>query len=438
MNLVFSHPVIGDIFAGDFVALASGDDANPFIAKAVDSVDQDTMAVQWVWRPADLLKQSITGARDISTFASNELVIALSTDSTPKAAIIDKVTVFDFNALLSEEARGRFPHGSYFFYRQMVNDTDTPWELQPEVKPSIALPDGSRIVENPENVYGLCTEKIACKSPFIFAIEPVRIRDFVGDINGYIPFVCPLCSGLPLEGTETSPPGKEWLSSLDPGSILEPQDAKRKQVIDKFASLISSGSNEEEVAFGSPEIVRAFAISLERVIHDITHEKQREYKSKVFTLTFNLSDAKNDSLRRRILMGRFSPHTLATATSEQLASEHREKNLATQVAHHPKRVKIDHPAVHDPVGVEIAAVDLDTPNIPHRSLSVSVDRVEAPYKKTEKPVADVEMETQEPGTQALYQHAQDLKAKLTLLAYASLREFALGLVDHIMRLSRQH
>jgi hypothetical protein len=404
-----------------------------------------------VWRPADLLRQSITGTRDISTFASNELVIALSTDSTPKAAIIDKVTVSDFNTLLSEEARGRFPQGSYFFYRQMVNDTDTPWKLEPELEPTIALLDGSRIIENPEFAYGVCKEKIACKSPFLFAIEPVQIRDFVGDINGYIPSICPLCSGLPQEGTDTSSSGIEWLSSLDPGSILEPQDAKRKQVIDKFASLISSGSNAQEVAFSSPEIIRAFAISLEGAIHDITGAKQREYKSKVFTLTFNLSDAKNESLRRRILRGQFSPHALATATSEQLASkqvqverrEQREKYFSVQVVQQaqdvpsPKRVKIDHPAVHDTVGAEIAATDPGTLEKPHRMLPESADEVEAPSRETENPVADVEMETQEPGTQALYQHAQDLKAKLNLLTYSSLREYALGFVDHIMRSSKQ-
>lgn len=118
--------------------------------------------------------------------------------------------------------------------------------------------------------------------------------------------------------------GIEWLNR---GEFLEPpEDHKRLLVVDKFhASLKSGGSSSEESLEGpflaNQHILRNFAVSLEHELHQLFIDKPREYKARVFTLNFNLSDKKNISLRRRIVQGLFSPASLAVASSDQLASE---------------------------------------------------------------------------------------------------------------------
>ena len=122
----------------------------------------------------------------------------------------------------------------------------------------------------------------------------------------------------------------------------EPTDRKRLVVVDKFFTSILPGFQEspkEEIALSNESAVRDFCLQLESEIWDMFLEKPREYKSKVFTLNFNLSDRRNTSVRRRILTGEFSPHQLANASSETLASddlkaqreERREKYYSTQV-----------------------------------------------------------------------------------------------------------
>lgn len=47
----------------------------------------------------------------------------------------------------------------------------------------------------------------------------------------------------------------------------------------------------------------------------------KDYKAKVRTLLFNLKDAKNPDLRRKVLIGELQPGQLVTMTSEELASD---------------------------------------------------------------------------------------------------------------------
>lgn len=141
--------------------------------------------------------------------------------------------------------------------------------------------------------------------------------------------------------------GTEWLANfnLNPQPPSPDDDPKRLVVVEKFFSALTASDdniNAEEYPLGNDDksIMKNFAIALENELFQLYYlEKPREYKARVFTLNFNLSDKKNTSLRRRILQGLFSPNSLALASADQLASEdvlekrneQRDKYFSTQV-----------------------------------------------------------------------------------------------------------
>jgi hypothetical protein len=267
--------------------------------------------------------------------------------------------------------------------------------------------------------------------------------------------------------------GLEWLAK---GSHLcsEPEDAKRKLVVDKFFTSLKTGIEEhpeEEMPLKEEAVVRRFAVALEQELEKLFSEKPREYKARVFTLNFNLSDRKNTSLRRRILQGQFAPAELALATSEQLASddlqERRKEQLdryySTQVLKRKeelvtepvKKTKTATPEI-TPVeeAQEVAVPDFSLPPVSHpvtsEPLSVeldeehlSVDEEPAqPEQETESAPA-VESDAQRTQTRAsgaptdaaakLRVYGDHLKSIVANMTSESLKTSSCAFLDYLMR-----
>ena len=320
-----NHPTVGNISVGDYVLFN-----NSSIGR-VSGAQDHTLYVQWLYRPHELLARippEVTPpGRSLDSFASNELVLGTTMEPASLSDVMDKVVVLTIDQVVNPAHKPA--GGQWFFYRQVVEVTT--WHLEPALVPRVLLPEGSMIVENPEMVYSFCD----CKGDAV--LHPTgRLRTAVGDIEtGYEKFTCPSCESMKQKNSgEADPPngGKQWLDEST--HAKEPKDdAKRVAVIEKFVHALQLAVNEnssETLVIGNNDVVRKFCVDMEHQIHNLYIEKPRDYKARVFTLTFNLSDSKNTSLRRRIVQGHFSPAELAVATADQLASEHLQEKRKEQ------------------------------------------------------------------------------------------------------------
>ena len=485
-EVAVSHPVLGDLYVGDSVSLFSGDNANPFFGYIAQPSTNDTeIIVHWLWRPEELLRQlaesgHVPRGRTIQSFASNELVLGTKSESTPLGSIEDRIDVFHVDQLPSVDSKA----GDLWFYRQSVDDAGT-WELTPHIEPTVVLPDGTMSVENPGMKYFACVSRSSpeCRDGFVYPSE--QRRDRVGDNTGLIPFTCSHCvtAGADGEAEPSGVGGVEWLNSVSEESLTMPDDPKRSLVVDKFTAAIASGLDEirEDVnlVFTTPEVIRQFSIAVEAELHCRYEEVPKEYKAKVFRLNFNLSDRKNESIRRRIISGQFSPAELANATSDVLASddvkekrkEQRDKYFATQVLKRaedpleeilpqPKRVRDE--GVGDAMDVVVTEIhdsteEVDVPSfapppavVSSRETSTEVDMIHGNINTADvpdgddahqqhkvsndmvdEPVHPAEAVESKSGELRLY--AESLKSRIGRLEYASLREHSQSFVDYLTK-----
>lgn len=221
---------------------------------------------------------------------------------------------------------------------------------------------------------------------------------------------------------------------------------KRSLIVEKFVSSISEGFSEEIVgSILTREELHEFCKEVENEIYNLFPD--REYKSRVFTLNFNLGDKRNLSIRRRILRGEFTPSELASASSENLASEDlqaqrqewRDKYFTTQVLkvddndepgqnHDSKRPRVvtetklvQHEPAHS-VKIESALPTIELP-----PLAPPQQSIESPkHAECEKP------ET-ESNAQVLQGYAATIKSKLESITHNPLRTSHLAFVDYLVR-----
>jgi hypothetical protein len=208
-----------------------------------------------------------------------------------------------------------------------------------------------------------------------------------------------------------------------------------------------------------------FCVQVEREIFESTITKHRDYKSRLYTLNFNISDKRNTSIRRRILTGEFSPQSLAMADSETLASdeirlqrqEQRDKYFFTQVVktdeaispipQSPKRHKPHHDTSMDTTNpIESTAVEVEglaqsTHPLPNKSvLSQQMDsnRIETTSVSPPDPhISSIppSMKSMSDGSakQELKLYAQSISQRLERLRYESQRVVSQNLVNYMMR-----
>jgi hypothetical protein len=328
------HPSLGELYEGDFVATQSG------FQGRICGVSDLEIHLQRLWSPRELLDRLpahlVPPGRTLASFASNERVLGVNKSNFHLSEIIEKLTVFDYQQILSSSG------DQFFFYRQIVDDLGTEWRLEPVLTPTVVSgQEGILTVENPENVYNYCK----CGGDRLLYPAPGDIkRAKIGDVeSGYILFECPQCDCRTLLDIATArrDGGNKWKESRDMSEASQlPSDPKREVIVEKLLDGLRVGLVETpDSVLGDEAVLKQFCIDVERVVHDLYGDKPRDYKARVFTLSFNLSDSKNCSLRRRILQGEFSPQELAVATSDELASdlmqeqrqEQREKYFKTEV-----------------------------------------------------------------------------------------------------------
>lgn len=447
---VATHPTIGDIFVGDFVVLN-----NSSIGRICGAQDH-MISVQLLYRPHELLARIspkiVPKGRRNDSFASNELVLGTKTESASLADVFDKVVVLTMDQVVNPTHKPA--SDQWFFYRQVVDDNT--WHLEPVLIPRVLLPDGSIVVENPEIIYTYCD----CKGDAVL-YPTKRRRAAVGDVEtGYEQLICQTCQTIKQANNnenDSTSVGQRWLEeSLH---AAEPtRDPKRLIVIEKFAHALQLGLNENDsdtLVIGTGDVVRQFCVDLEDQIHRLNIEKPRDYKARVFTLTFNLSDSKNTSLRRRIVQGQFSPAELAVATADQLASddlkekrkEQRDKYFSTHVVHRPeevmitsvqqplqKKVRSEVPKPVQPFNISIVpppAVNAPEPDQTSIQVSSGTQAVQA-HIPEEVPLS--KPATQSSGAHSkLIQFATKLKTSLSNINNECLRRQAIDFVDYYLR-----
>ena len=314
------HSIFGELFVDEFVVID-----NHVIARMGPGG-----TVNRCWKPEELLRAFPAlqqPHRPLNTFATNELVLSVGhSEQVPLESITGRAVVMPYVDVLTHE---QSPNTQWWFYRQAVDDH----RLEPDLVADVMNEEtGNFEVENPTmkiKICKLCHLKISTREK----------RSIVGSVDETIEWICGNCAS-----DSSQPPllaGKEWLQSLTLDAITQPQESRRRVIVDKFFNSIVSGLGEghSNMILDSPEILKAFSIELETEIFVSTEERPRDYKSRVFTLNFNLCDRKNTSIRRRILAGEFSPKTLAQADSETMASDEvraqrkqqRDKYFSTQV-----------------------------------------------------------------------------------------------------------
>jgi hypothetical protein len=235
-------------------------------------------------------------------------------------------------------------------------------------------------------------------------------------------------------------------------------------VIEKFVHALQLGLNEnnsDTLVIGTADVVRKFCVDLEDQIHSLNIDKPRDYKARVFTLTFNLSDSKNTSLRRRIVQGQFSPAELAVATADQLASddlkekrkEQRDKYFSSHVVQRPeeviiasvqqplqKKARSEAPKPVQPVNIPIVETPDLTPPQAVNALETDQTSMQVSYgTQAVQPHIPEEILLSKPAIQSssshskLVQFANRLKTSLSNIDNECLRRQATDFVDYYLR-----
>ena len=321
---------------GQFVVLS---DDEIFQIIALD--ENDVIMVVKCWRPSDVIAHMHNPplGRTTESFSRRELVLGTRHLKYSTKDIIRLTHVYSMDQLSKSH-----PDGEWYFYRQIVNDEGGGgWKLEPQLDACVLTMDGNIIVENPDHVILKCTARFASEC------LPETLYDSGRERDGHISdspenFICPICEHASSTGRLGTQAGIDWLSSVDLTAIEEPDDPKRKSIIEKlFSNIADAGfsqlENDVSLVLSDRDLVHAFCVEVEREIFNATSTKPRDYKSKLYTINFNVGDKRNRSIRRRILMGEFSPLSLAMADSETLASdeirsqrqEQRDKYFTTQV-----------------------------------------------------------------------------------------------------------
>lgn len=249
--------------------------------------------------------------------------------------------------------------------------------------------------------------------------------------------------------------GSTWLSSLDISSAITSTDPKRAAVAEKFFSNLMSVHLRADHLLSSPELVRAFSNQLEHTIHESTADNPREYKSRVFTLNFNLSDKRNAELKERILSGEFSPESLAAADADTIASnelrkqreEQREKYFTTQVVKHDedegmepsedkKEVVSEEPAHDEEVDVPVFSPPPETKRqkVLHEDTGIDSDAMDDVTGTTTTPrTVNENSLDHHTAVKALHEYVDKIGEKLKLIQYESQRRFSISFVDYIRK-----
>ena len=303
---------------GEFVKLQDGSLAG------IAGSAQDMLHVQHLYTWQELKdKMNFPPGRTEASFASNELVLGVQTKNVSIDSVVARVNVLSYDQVLTGHELGE-----YFFYRQVVEDSTDNWHLEPPISPHVVGDPPS--VENPEKVYNYCE---CSGDSLLYSTEGNSRRTKVGDVeSGYILFRCSSCQSSKHHQVEdVKEGGLRWLVNEQQSHVETPSDPKRVAIIEKFIAGIKTGLNDSTAPLAKDAVIHKYCTALENEIHNLFQDKPREYKARVFTLSFNLSDTKNESLRRRILQGQFSPRELAVATSQELASEDMQEKRKEQL-----------------------------------------------------------------------------------------------------------
>ncbi|KAF4656483.1 SPOC domain containing 1 [Perkinsus chesapeaki] len=138
-------------------------------------------------------------------------------------------------------------------------------------------------------------------------------------------------------------------------------EEKRKQVVDKFYNSLLLGAAEMKAAglqmkalemeessddtTGDDTIpLNSLARRIEEAMYDNHGQsiKSKSYRAAYRTVSFNLSDPQNASLRRRVLTGEMNPQHLVTASPDELGSDSmKKKRLRQQEKYYKSQVLLE-------------------------------------------------------------------------------------------------
>ena len=302
---------------GSFVELNSGKADFPFVAQivAVDKV-KNLLLCRWLFRPEDLPEVVMSSPRERGTFSLRELVLcdaeaAVKTDDwNPPTAILREVKV----------VKG-LPRSDFdYFYRQTL-DPAIP-ALRPELVADIFHAHGKLLVENPDDAIYQC---VVCEKKYHHSvIEQISRKKF----PGYTEFTCAECARA------------SWPLAQPPA------DEKRLAVVRKFESAMNLAVSEMQGRM--PEFVENKIPGLAAALEAALWEKS-DYWPRARSLVFNLNDAKNPSLRRRVILGELPLARIISADAVDLANEElRQQRLAQQEKYYHEQVLLARAADDEP------------------------------------------------------------------------------------------
>lgn len=90
----------------------------------------------------------------------------------------------------------------------------------------------------------------------------------------------------------------------------------------KTAELMLDGLHKAEAEGATGDLLKV-ASEIEQAVFLQNGGVTANYKTKVRSLAFNMRDARNPDLRRRVLEGTITGHVLVTLSSDELASDDR-------------------------------------------------------------------------------------------------------------------
>ena len=303
---------------GSFIELKPGIHGNFSIAQivAVDKV-KNLLLCRWLFRPEDLPPAIFTPPRTRETFSSRELLLceaeaAVKTDEWHlPSEVLREVKV----------TRGVSQGG--FLYRQTFDPSAH--ALRPELAAEVFHEHGRFLVENPDDVIFQC---VACNKKFSHSSLSSE-ENSRNKFPGYFEFTCGDCAQA------------SW------SVVPRIADEKRIAVVRKFEAAFNLAVTE--MHSGVPDFIVGKKIpGLAAALEAALWEKG-DYWPRARSLVFNLSDTKNPSLRRRVIIGELPLAQIISADAAELANDKlREQRRAQQEKYYHEQVLLGRAADEEP------------------------------------------------------------------------------------------
>ena len=435
MKLVLGHhPQLGDLRDGDCVVL------NNTVARLCGGGTENIIHYQ-AFKEPKIFEHCLPEYRPLKSFASNELLLDTRLHAGELSQIEARVQVLSLDQVASQHNR----QTPWYLYRQVVENGSV---LEPELAAKVHEANKSFSVENPEKMYFYCQ----CTKDAVLYVSDQN-RAYIGDlVSGYTEFTCRSCQDRREDPIQ--PPREEWKLR----DLPKPEDPKRVVVIDKFTQGIAQDREfDEGMMLKSENDVEKYAIQLEDQIHGMFTDKPREFKARVYTLTFNIG--KNQSLRRRICAGEVSPIELANATPDQLASdelaekrkEQRDKYFMTEVVKRADEARVNRQEsemVNDEAHVKKQRVEVtqdqqrspeNVEKKPEQTHSDSVEQIASPHADRYAVSSEPSPKDEPMPPPSDMDHVDfdvfsaEVKESVMIIESDSLRGNALGLIDYYLK-----